>query len=38
MTASSLITIVDRIALGVINVLVIVGLPLVAASMVVQSL
>jgi len=38
MTASSLITIVDRIALSVINALVMVGLPLVAVSLVVQSL
>jgi hypothetical protein len=37
MTATNIISIVDRLALGVINTLVFVGLPLVAISMVVQS-
>jgi len=39
MTATSkIIAIVDRVALGLMNVLALVGLPLVAAGMVAQSL
>ena len=38
MTATTINSIVDRVALSFINTLVMVGLPLVAISMVVQSL
>jgi hypothetical protein len=38
MNATFINTIVDRVALSFINTLVLVGLPLVAVSMVVQSL
>ena len=37
MTTSKIITIIDRVALGVMNVLALVGLPLVAVGMVAQS-
>ncbi len=38
MTTTKIMTIVDRVALGVMNVLALVGLPLVAVGMVAQSL
>ena len=38
MTATHIIRIIDRVALSFMNTLVLVGLPLVAISMVVQSL
>jgi hypothetical protein len=37
MTTTKIMTFVDRIALGVMNAMALVGLPLVAAGLVVQS-
>ncbi len=38
MTINSMINVVDRFALGLINALVVVGLPLVAVGLLTQSL
>jgi hypothetical protein len=38
MTATRIITLVDRVALGLINTLVVIGLPLVAVGLLTQAL
>ena len=38
MTATRIITVIDHIALGLMNTLVVIGLPLVAAGLLTQAL